>query len=58
MPQTDREWQTRIGRRVKLRDLQILSTVVQGRMKSAAALAGIAYITRPASAAAAMNHSG
>jgi hypothetical protein len=52
MPQTDRGWQARIGRRVKLRDLQILSTVVQ------AALAGIAYITRPASAAAAMNHSG
>lgn len=38
MAQTDREWQTRIGRRLKLRDLQILSAVVQwGSMAKAAA---------------------
>jgi len=38
MAQTDREWAARIGRRLKLRDLQILSAVVQwGSMAKAAA---------------------
>jgi DNA-binding transcriptional LysR family regulator len=38
MAQTDQEWAARIGRRLKLRDLQILSTVVQwGSMAKAAA---------------------